>query len=205
MPWNKGSVVEVRKKKNGKGRFPRRGHNYLWYHLLHKAVKYGARLFRSIPEEEAVRKIFTSIYTEWPLFPIFLRCCSIRSHMYTHASLLHNRRDSFTLAKTLFLPPSSPFDCLLLFLANLCRPLPSFTCLAFSRPSEISDCFRVSFSLWRYTTRRILHMSHFKVLFRAAYKGQVNRIALRLLERTQNGPANRIDYKYRPGQHFSTW
>lgn len=40
-------------------------------------------------------------------------------------------------------------------------------------------------------------MSHLKVLFRAVHKSQVNHIALRPHERTQNGSANRIDYKYR--------
>lgn len=58
-----------RSRKESRTKSYRRGYNRrLWYHLLHKAVKYGARLFRSILDEEAVRKIFTSIYTRRPLF-----------------------------------------------------------------------------------------------------------------------------------------
>lgn len=79
-----------RSRKESRTKGYRQGYNRrLWYHLLHKAVKYGARLFRSILDEEAVRKIFTSIYTRWPLFS-FLSLSPATyavAHVYTHVAL----------------------------------------------------------------------------------------------------------------------
>lgn len=75
----------------------------LWYHLVHKAVKYGARLFRSILQEETVWKIFTSIYTQWPLFSFLSFSGNIRPHVHTvYAPLLHNNLNSFILIETSF-------------------------------------------------------------------------------------------------------
>lgn len=106
------NIKRSRKESRAKGY--RQGYNRrLWYHLLHKAVKYGARLFRSILDEEAVRKIFTSIYTQWPLFSFLSFFCNICCSICIHACcLLHNCTDSFTLVKILFLPTS-----LLIFLS----------------------------------------------------------------------------------------
>lgn len=61
-----------------------------------KAVKHAARLFRSILEKEAVRKIFTSIYQLTSLFP----SSYITPRKYVHAHTYTHVTRTFSLSRT---------------------------------------------------------------------------------------------------------
>lgn len=170
-----------RSRKESRTKGYRQGYNRrLWYHLLHKAVKYGARLFRSILDEEAVRKIFTSIYTRWPLFS-FLSLSPATyavAHVYTHVALyitvqIRLLRPKFSLHLHLCWPFSLSLS---LFFSNI----QSFN--RFSFPFLLLNlslsCIIVvtlppitlgnSFS--KHNQKLILCINRFKVLFRIAYK-----------------------------------
>lgn len=184
----------------------------LWYHLLHKAVKYSARLFRSILEEEAVRKIFTSIYTGVTslTFLSSLVAQHTAAHMHTRTTILHNLADSFTLTENSFslCNPRESF----LFSAELSyRPSSSAsasssasyiplspTTLHSPSSRELALPVSLFLSLIVHRIADTLYEPTSKCSFEPQHKSQVNRIVLRPRERTQNRSANRIDYKYRP-------